>query len=165
MGACGGAAAPGFVFLMDQGGNDNAQVYYEPGNGAVRALTHGDFIHGSAVWAHDGKRARLLRQRPRLGELRRLRGGRELRRRTAARWSAASDDTWYPLDWSPDDSKLLVWKYLSLSESYLYLADTASGALTPLEDKPKKVGIRTARFDPAGAACTCSPTRTASSCS
>ena len=46
--------------------------------------------------------------------------------------------------------KLLVWKYLSLSESYLYLADVATGALTPLEDKPKKVGIRTARFAPDG---------------
>ena len=44
------------MFLKDQGGNENAQVYYQPGSGAVRALTHGDFIHGSAVWAHDGKR-------------------------------------------------------------------------------------------------------------
>jgi len=139
----------GFVFLMDQGGNDNAQVYYEPGNGAVRQLTHGDFIHGSAVLAHDGKRVAFYGNdrdsvsydvyvadvssgaAPQL-----LVGG--------------HDDTWYPLDWSPDDSKLLVWKYLSLSESYLYLADTSSGALTPLEDKPKKVGIRSARFDPAG---------------
>ena len=43
-----------------------------------------------------------------------------------------------------------MWKYLSLSESYLYLADTTTGALTPLEDKPKKVGIRAARFDPGG---------------
>ena len=139
----------GFVFLMDQGGNDNAQVYYEPGTGAVRQLTHGDFIHGSAVWAHDGKRVAFYGNdrdsvsydvyvadvssgaAPQL-----LVGGHQ--------------DTWYPLDWSPDDSKLLVWKYLSLSESYLYLADTTTGALTPLEDKPKKVGIRSARFDPAG---------------
>lgn len=139
----------GFVFLMDQGGNDNAQVYYEPGGGAVRQLTHGDFIHGSAVWAHDGKRLAFYGDdrdavsydvyvadvssgaAPQL-----LVGGHA--------------DTWYPLDWSPDDSKLLVWKYLSISESYLYLADTATGALTPLEDKPKKVGIRAARFDPGG---------------
>ena len=40
------------------------------------------------------------------------------------------DDTWYPLDWSTDDSKLLVWKYLSITESYLYIADVATGGLT-----------------------------------
>jgi dipeptidyl aminopeptidase/acylaminoacyl peptidase len=142
-------SGPGFVFLMDQGGNDNAQVYYQPGGGNARALTSGNFIHGSAVWAHDGKRVAFYGNdrdslsydvyvadvtagaAPQL-----LVGGRE--------------DTWYPLDWSPDDSKLLVWKYLSMTESYLYLADTASGVLTPLEDKPKKVGIRIAKFDPGG---------------
>jgi dipeptidyl aminopeptidase/acylaminoacyl peptidase len=59
------------------------------------------------------------------------------------------DDTWYPLDWSADDSKLLVWKYLSTSESYLYLADAATGALTPLDER-HKAGIRTAKFAPDG---------------
>ena len=142
-------SGPGFVFLMDQGGNDNAQVYYQSASGNARALTSGNFIHGSAVWAHDGKHVAFYGNdrdsvsydvyvvdvsagaAPQL-----LVGGHE--------------DTWYPLDWSPDDSKLLVWKYLSMTESYLYLADVATGALTPLEEKPKKVGIRTARFDPGG---------------
>src|SRR5207302_453383 len=59
-------------------------------------------------------------------------------------------DTWYPLDWSADDSKLLVWKYVSLSESYLYLADVATGSLAALDDSPRKVGIRTAKFAPDG---------------
>src|SRR5437879_7866617 len=46
----------GFVFLKDQGGDENAQVYYHSGGGDVRQLTHGAFIHGSPVWAHDGRR-------------------------------------------------------------------------------------------------------------
>src|SRR5437016_5841202 len=46
----------GFVFLKDQGGDENAQVYYHSGGGEVRQLTHGAFIHGSPVWAHDGRR-------------------------------------------------------------------------------------------------------------
>src|SRR6185312_1157551 len=124
----------GFVFLMDQGGNDNAQVYYQPGSG---------------VWAHDGKRVAFYGND---------RDSVSYDVYVADVSSGAApqlvvgghQDTWYPLDWSPDDSKLLVWKYLSLSESYLYLADTTTGALTPLEDKPKKVGIRAARFDPGG---------------
>jgi dipeptidyl aminopeptidase/acylaminoacyl peptidase len=139
----------GFVFLMDHQGDDNAQVYYQSGTGAVRQLTQGSFIHGSAVWAHDGKQVAFYGNdrdslsydvyvadissaaAPRL-----VVGGRE--------------DTWYPLDWSADDSKLLVWKYLSISESYLYIADLASGALTPVDDSGRKVGIHLAKFAPEG---------------
>src|ERR1700730_11294161 len=46
----------GFVFLKDQAGDENAQVYYQSGSGSVRQLTSGNFIHGSPVWAHDGRR-------------------------------------------------------------------------------------------------------------
>jgi len=147
--ARGAKSGKGFVFLMDHAGDDNAQVYYHPGSGEPKQLTHGSFIHGSTVWAHDGKRVAFYgndrdslsydvyvadvtsNAAPQL-----VVGGRA--------------DTWYPLDWSPDDSKLLVWRYLSSSESYLYLADVATGTLTPLEQKPLKAGIRMAKFDPAG---------------
>jgi dipeptidyl aminopeptidase/acylaminoacyl peptidase len=139
----------GFVFLMDQNGDDNAQVYYQTGAGPPRALTHGDFIHGSTVWSHDGKRVAFYgNERDGMsydvyvadvsagGAPQLLVGGRQ--------------DTWYPLDWSLDDTKLLVWRYLSGSESYLYLADVATGTLTPLEDKPQKAGIHMARLAPGG---------------
>ena len=135
----------GFVFLKDQSGDENAQLYYQAGNGSVRALTSGAFIHGSPVWAHDGKRVAYYGNErdgvsydiyvadvssnapPQL-----LVGGRQ--------------DTWYVLDWSPDDSRLLVWKYLSPTESYLYSADVATATLTPIDPKAPKAGIRGARF-------------------
>jgi len=147
--ARGAKSGKGFAFLKDHAGDDNAQVYYHPGVGEPRQLTQGNFIHGSLVWAHDGKRVAFYgNERDALsydvyvadvtssGVPQLLVGGHQ--------------DTWYPLDWSPDDSKLLVWRYLSSSESYLYLADVASGTLTPLEQKPVKAGIRMAKFDPAG---------------
>ena len=139
----------GFVFLKDQGGDENAQVYYQSGSGSVRQLTSGNFIHGSPVWAHDGRRVAFYGNdrdslsydvyvadvttgaAPQL-----LVGGRQ--------------DTWYPLDWSADDSKLLVWRYVSISESYLYLADVATGTLTAVDDSGRKVGIRMAKFAPDG---------------
>jgi dipeptidyl aminopeptidase/acylaminoacyl peptidase len=139
----------GFAFLKDQGGDDNTQVFYQSAGAPARQLTHGAFIHGSVVWAHDGKRIAFYgNDRDSLsydvyvadvtasGVPQLLVGG--------------HDDTWYPLDWSSDDSKLLVWRYLSSNESYLYLADTTSGALMPLEQKPAKAGIRMARFAPDG---------------
>jgi dipeptidyl aminopeptidase/acylaminoacyl peptidase len=139
----------GFAFLMDQAGDENAQVYYQAGEGEPRALTHGAFIHGSTVWAHDGKRLAFYGNE---------RDGLSYDVFVADVSSAAApqllvgghNDTWYPLDWSADDAKLLVWRYVSLSESYLYLADTATGGLTPLEDKPVRAGIRMARFAPGG---------------
>jgi pimeloyl-ACP methyl ester carboxylesterase len=139
----------GFAFLMDQGGDENAQVYYQKGMAPAQQLTHGAFIHGSTVWAHDGKRVAFYGNE---------RDSLSYDVYVADVTTAAApqllvgghNDTWYPLDWSADDSKLLVWRYLSLNESYLYLADTASGALTPLEDKPLKAGIRGARFAAGG---------------
>ncbi len=139
----------GVVFWKDQGGDDNFQIWSLGANGQARALTSGNFIHGSPVWSHDGRRVAFYGNErdglsydvyvadvaagtpPQL-----LVGGR--------------DDTWYPLDWSADDSRLLVWRYASSSESYLYLADVASGSLTPLEVKPSPGGIRRAKFGPDG---------------
>ena len=142
-------AGSGAAFWSDKGGDDNFQIYHLSANGQTRQLTSGDFIHGSLVWAHDGKRIAFYGNdrdtlsydvyvmdvttgaAPQL-----LVGGHE--------------DTWYPLDWSADDAKLLVWKFLSTNQSSLYLADVATGALTPLDAKPMEGGIRRAKFGPDG---------------
>jgi len=142
-------AGGGFVYLKDQGGNENSQLYYRGADGSVRELTRGDSLHGSPSWAHDGRRVAFFGNErdgasydiyvvdvgsgaaPRL-----VVGGRQ--------------DAWYPLDWSLDDGKLLLWRYLSIGESYLYLADSASGALTPLDASGRKVGVRGAKFAPDG---------------
>jgi dipeptidyl aminopeptidase/acylaminoacyl peptidase len=139
----------GFVFLKDQDGDENAEVYYASGTGTVRQLTRGPYIHGSTVWAHDGKRVAFYgNDRDTLSY--------DVYVADVASGAApqllvgGGEDTWYPLDWSADDSKLLVWKYLSISESYLYLADTSTGALTPIDDSGRKVGIRGAKLAPGG---------------
>ena len=46
----------GFVFLKDQGGDENAQLYYYSSSANVQQLTKGKFLHGSPIWSHDGKR-------------------------------------------------------------------------------------------------------------
>ena len=142
-------SGPGFVFWKDKSGDDNYQIYYQGPGGPARQLTNGDFIHGSPVWAHDGKRVAFygndrdtlsydiyVTDVSTVAPPQLLIGGKT--------------DTWYPLDWSADDSKLLVWRYLAANESYLYLADVATGALTPLEAKPLPGGIRRAKFAPDG---------------
>ncbi|MBS0365880.1 MAG: S9 family peptidase [Proteobacteria bacterium] len=144
----------GFVFLMDEGGNENAQLYYSPGAAAatavpVRQITQGNFIHGSPVWAHDGKRVAFFGTE---------RNSVDYDIYLADVTTAAAPQllvggrpgTWLPLDWSPDDSRLLVQKFVSVSDSTLYLADAASGELTPLDADSHGAGVYAARFAPDG---------------
>ena len=142
-------AGGGFVYLKDQGGNENSQLYYRGADGSERELTHGDSLHGSPAWAHDGRRVAFFGDE---------RDGAsydiyvvDVTTGAAPRLVVGGKaDAWYPLDWSLDDGKLLLWRYLSIGESYLYLADSTSGALTPLDANGRKAGIRGAKFAPDG---------------
>jgi dipeptidyl aminopeptidase/acylaminoacyl peptidase len=142
-------AGNGFVFLKDHGGDENAQIYYYAGSGNVRQLTTGNFLHSSPVWSHDGKRVAFsgnerdgqsydvyLADVSNASAPRLLVGGQQ--------------DTWYPLDWSPDDKKLLLWKYVSAEESYLYIADVAAGSFTPVDESARKNSVNSAKFAPDG---------------
>jgi dipeptidyl aminopeptidase/acylaminoacyl peptidase len=139
----------GFVFLKDTGGNEKSQLYYQAADGALRELTQGDFTHGRPVWAHDGKRVAFYgNDRDGVGNdvyVTDVTSG-----AAPALVVGGKQDTWYPLDWSTDDSKLLVMRFVSVGESYLYIANVASGALTPLAASGRKVGVRDARFAPDG---------------
>ena len=139
----------GFVFLKDHGGDENAQVFYTAGDGNVRQLTTGRYLHSTPTWAHDGKLVAFSGNE---------RDNMSYDVYVADVSSAAAprlvvggqQDTWYPLDWSTDDRKLLLWKYISASESYLYTADVATGALTPVDDPNHKNSIHSAKFAPDG---------------
>ena len=140
----------GFVFLKDRNGDENAQVYYYAGDGAaVRQLTSGNYLHGSPTWSHDGKRVAFYGNE---------RDGLSYDVYVADVTSASAprlviggqQDTWYPLDWSPDDTKLLLWKYISINESYLFIGDVATGTITPVDPSGRMMGIRAARFAPDG---------------
>jgi len=139
-----------FVFLKDQGGDENAQLYYYSSSANVQQLTKGKFLHGSPVWSHDGKRVAFygnerdgISYDVYVADI----GGSTSAPRLVA---GGQQDTWYPLDWSPDDRKLLLWKYVSINESYLYIADVYTGTITSVDESGHKVGIKTAKFAPDG---------------
>ena len=135
-----------YVYLEDAGGNEKAQLYYqrldEP---AAKLLTDGKSLNGGPVWSNAGREVAFFSTArdgvsydidivaPDSGALPRL---------------AITGDgaAWYPLDWSPDDRKLLVLKYLSISEAYLYVVDLGTGQKREVEPAPAKVGIAGAKF-------------------
>jgi dipeptidyl aminopeptidase/acylaminoacyl peptidase len=142
-----------FVFLKDQGGDENAQVYYYSSSSNVQQLTKGKFLHGSPIWSHDGKRVAFYgNERDGISydvyvvDIGSVPGSTSAPRLVAG----GQQDTWYPLDWSADDRKLLLWKYVSINESYLYIADVYTGTITPVDDSGRKIGIKSAKFAPDG---------------
>lgn len=135
-----------YLFLRDAGGNENSQLYYQRmGEPAAKLLTDGKSLNGSPVWSNSGRQAAFFSTardgmscdidlvEPEAGTLPHL---------------AVSGDNaaWYPLDWSPDDRKLLVLKYVSSGEGYLYVVDLSSGQKREVDPAPSKVGIVGAKF-------------------
>jgi len=135
-----------FVYLKDTSGNEKAQLYYQRvGDAAAKLLTDGKSANGSPVWSNAGREVAFFSTardgvsydinivEPETGALPRL---------------AVSGDSgaWYPLDWSPDDRKLLALKYVSASESYLYVVDLGSGQKREVEPAPGKVSVTAAKF-------------------
>ena len=135
-----------FVYLKDAGGNQKTQLYYQHlAEPTVKLLTDGKSVNGAPVWSNAGREIAFFSTardgvsydinivEPATGALPRL---------------AVSGDggAWYPLDWSPDDRKLLVLKTVSAVESYLYVVDLGSGQKREVEPAPGKVAIRRAKF-------------------
>jgi dipeptidyl aminopeptidase/acylaminoacyl peptidase len=141
-------ARSAFVFLKDSGGNENAQLYYQRlGEPSARLLTDGKSLNGAPLWsnggrevaffstARDGRSYDIYVVDPESGSLPRL-----------AFAGDGSGAAWSVLDWSPDDSKLLVLKELSVSEGYLYVVDLNGGQKREVEPATVKAGIVNAKF-------------------
>jgi len=137
---------PSFFFLKDVGGNENAQLYYQRlGEPKPKLLTDGKSLNGAALWSNSGREIAFFSTardgvnydidivEPAAGTLPHL--------------AVTGDDSaWYPLDWSPDDRKLLVLKYVSIGEGYLYVVDLSSGQKREVDPAAGKVGIAGAKF-------------------
>ncbi len=135
-----------FVYSKDTGGDENTQLYYQRlGEPTARMLTEGKAQNAAPVWSNTGK---------------------ELAFASTARDGASHDidivepesgnlphlivtgdsAQWIPLDWSPDDRKLLVQRSVSVAENYLYVVDLGTGQKKEVDPSPAKVGIVDARF-------------------
>ena len=141
-------ARSAYVYLKDSGGNENAQLYYQRlGEPAAQLLTDGKSLNGAPVWSNGGREVAFFSTArdgrsydidivdPESGNLPRL-----------ALAGDGSGAAWSVLDWSPDDSKLLVLKEVSIAEGYLYVVDLATGLKREVEASSVKAGIVGAKF-------------------
>lgn len=122
-----------FVFGMDTGGSEFYQLYrFDLDDGSSRMLTDGKSRNESFLFSHSGKLAAYTSTR---------RNGRDFdvylldpENPASERRAIDVQGAWEPLDWAPDDNRLLLIEHISVNESYLHLFDLHSGReelLTP----------------------------------
>jgi dipeptidyl aminopeptidase/acylaminoacyl peptidase len=136
--------APGFLFGKDQGGDEHYQIYYHDLlTGRQKRLTHGRARNTAPRWSNLGEYFAYSTTQ---------RNGRDTDIHIYDMSSGESrpvlkrSGTWYTLDWSPDDSRLLVLQYVSAAESYPYLLDLETGELEPFRSSIDPVSFGLARF-------------------
>jgi dipeptidyl aminopeptidase/acylaminoacyl peptidase len=119
-----------FIFSKDAGGDENYQNYrYDFATGQITLLTDGKSKNGPAVWSNRGDRIVYSSTR-RNGTDVDLYVENPLDPKSDRRIIQLQGGGWRPLDWAPDDSKIMALQEISASESYLWLIDVATGEKT-----------------------------------
>ncbi|MBE9102466.1 S9 family peptidase [Vacuolonema iberomarrocanum] len=125
-----------FVFGKDVGGNEFRQNFrYDLDSGEVTLLTDGTSRNSRGIWSNAGTQMVYT-------STRRTKADNDLYLIDPAKpesdrlFAEVEGGGWFPVDWSADDSQILVAQYISITEIYLWLFDVASGKrmlLTPAE--------------------------------
>lgn len=138
------------MFTGDIGGNEQYQLFRLSGStGEVRMLTDGTSRHSSPTWSRDGSRYAWSNN---------SRNGTD-----TDVWVAAADGSseptligqadggyWNPIQWSPDDSQLLVLHYISTTNRRLLVCATDGSGCQNITDPKKPQAWKVARWHPDG---------------
>ena len=122
------------VFAVNEAGAENFQLYLlDRKTGHSRRFTDGKSRNMSPRWSHDGKL---------LAWASNARNGRDFDLHIADPATPGSErrielqGLWEPLDWSPDNRRILLLEQLSANESYLHQVDLATGAVKAITPRP-----------------------------
>ncbi len=140
---------PYFLFQKDITGNEVDQIYkYNYLTGEYALLTDGKSKFSDIVWSNQGDRyafSSTMRNEKDWDVYAGTLAGKSSFVRLTEK-----EGSWEPIDWSPDDSKLLVRHYVSATESYYHILEIRSKKLIPLSPLDKKASYGTARWDKKG---------------
>jgi dipeptidyl aminopeptidase/acylaminoacyl peptidase len=140
------------VFQKDIGGGEWYQMYrYDLASGETTLLTDGKSRNLAGPWSTKGDRITYTSTR-RTGQDTDIWVINPLDVKSDRLLTKLNGGGWDPVDWSPDDSKLLVEEGISVNETYLWLVDAATGEkseLTP-RNTGEKIAYANARFSKDG---------------
>src|ERR1700676_4302884 len=140
------------VFAKDIGGGEWYQLYrYDVASGDVTLLTDGKARNLMGPWSSGGDQVAYMSTR-RSGKDTDLWVMNPGDPKTDHLLTQLAGGGWQPLDWSPDDKKILLEEELSINESYLWLVDAATGEKTELTPRntTEKVSYGEGRFSKDG---------------
>ncbi len=140
------------VFSKDVGGGEWFQLYrYDLATGTATLLTDGKSRNSLGPWSSGGDHIAYTSTR-RTGKDTDLWVMNPLAPASDRLLATLDGGGWMPLDWSPDDSKILVVEFVSINESYLWLVDAQTGAKTAItpRDTQQHVSYDDARFSKDG---------------
>jgi dipeptidyl aminopeptidase/acylaminoacyl peptidase len=129
-----------FVFSKDIGGNEFNQNYrYDLATGEVTLLTDGKSRNAGGAWSTKGDRIVYTSTR-RTGKDNDFYIIDPKDPKTDKLLAQSEGGGWGALDWTPDDTQILIIEYVSANESYLWLMNTTTGEkklITPKGGKEK----------------------------
>jgi dipeptidyl aminopeptidase/acylaminoacyl peptidase len=140
------------VFSKDVGGGEWYQLYrYDVASGDVTLLTDGKSRNLMGPWSSSGDQIAYMSTR-RTGKDTDLWVMNPADPKSDHLLMKVEGGGWQPMDWSPDDKKILLAEELSINESYLWLVDTTTGEKTELTPRntSEKVSYGEARFSKDG---------------
>jgi len=127
----------GFLFEKDVGGSEFYQVFYfDLDSGKYGMLTDGASRNGEVLWSNRGDRF-VYYSTKRNGQDWDLYVA-DIAKPDEAKLILKEGGSWAPGDWSPDDERLLVVKYVSITETYPCILDVASGKLKHINPADQK---------------------------
>ena len=140
------------LYMKDQGGNENMQIWLRGlADHTDRLVSDGTSLHGTPVFAHDGKRIAYFNNARDSASydiyIRDL--SRDISPQLLVRGGSEELDV---QDWSSDDKRIALIRYTSITRSELLLADTTTGALTRIEPSSENgtASVAQAKFSPDG---------------
>lgn len=140
------------VFMKDTGGGEWYQLYrYDIATRDIMLLTDGKSRNLLGAWSSQGDELAYMstRRTKKDTDLWMINPTDPKSDRLLAQLEGGG---WEPLDWSPDDRKILLLEGLSINESYLWLVDAATGEKTSLtpRDAKEKISYANAKFSKDG---------------
>lgn len=140
---------PYFLFTKDSAGNELAQIYkcnYETGQ--YQLLTDGRSRHRYIRWSNRGDKFAFSST---------MRNGKDfdiyvgtLAGMQSFRCVLKTKGFWSALDFSADDTRLLINHYISSAESHFYILDIDTKQLTEINPSEQEISYGSARWSPDG---------------
>lgn len=136
----------GFLFSKDKGGDENFQIYFfDRKSGKNKLMTDGKSRNSNAIWNHNGDKIAFSSNK---------RDGKNIdfyiadfKNPDAAQLLLQNiGGGWNMMDWSDDDSKMIIRNSISANESKLFVFDLSTKKLEEIYPSLKQIAYRDAAF-------------------